>query len=98
MRISADGTEYQIVIAFSESHCTSSRGRRAMASSTSSTLAPDRKATYRSKTERSKWKGAWLESRSDGATRNSRAAHSTKASALRCEIVTPLGVPVEPEV
>ena len=96
MRI--DGTEYHTVMPESRIHLACSTGKSDSPSGTSTTAAPARAAANRSRTERSKWSGAWLESRSSSVTWNSSAAQSTNASAFSCESITPLGTPVEPDV
>ena len=96
MRI--DGTEYQTVSSESRIHVASSTGKSASCCGTSTTAAPAFAAANRSKTERSKWSGAWLERRSSSVTPNSSVAQSTKAIALRWESMTPFGTPVDPDV
>ena len=51
-----------------------------------------------SKTDRSKCSGAGLQTRSCSRRPAQAAAHATKVSEARCEIITPFGVPVDPEV
>ena len=51
-----------------------------------------------SKTDRSKCSGAGLQTRSCSPSPAQAAAHSTKVSEARCEIITPFGVPVDPDV
>ena len=51
-----------------------------------------------SKTDRSKCSGAGLQTRSCSPSPAAAAAHSTNVSELRWEIITPFGVPVDPEV
>ena len=51
-----------------------------------------------SKTDRSKWSGAGLQTRSCAVSPAAAAAHSTNVSELRCEIITPFGLPVDPDV
>jgi len=51
-----------------------------------------------SKTDRSKCRGAGLQTRSCSLSPAHSAAQATKVSELRCEIMTPFGVPVDPEV
>ncbi|SRR5258708_6652604 len=51
-----------------------------------------------SKTDRSKWSGAGLQTRSSVMSPAAAAAQSTNVSELRWEIITPFGVPVDPEV
>ena len=43
-------------------------------------------------------RGASWATRSVPRTSNSSAAQAAKAMALRCDTITPLGAPVEPEV
>lgn len=59
---------------------------------------PALKAVYRSRTDRSKVSEAWLAKRSPGPASSSPRAHSTKARAPAWLTVTPLGLPVDPEV
>ena len=51
-----------------------------------------------SKTDRSNCSGAGLDTRSSSRRPAQAVAHSTKVSEARWEIITPLGVPVDPEV
>ena len=51
-----------------------------------------------SNTDRSKWSGAGLQTRSCSVSPAAAAAHSTNVSELRWEIITPFGVPVDPDV
>jgi acyl-coenzyme A synthetase/AMP-(fatty) acid ligase len=51
-----------------------------------------------SKTDRSKCSGAGLQTRSCSLSPAAAAAQSTNVSELRWEIITPLGVPVDPDV
>ena len=48
--------------------------------------------------DRSKWKGAWEEKRSLGSGSKVSEHQSTKLIAARLLSITPLGLPVEPEV
>ena len=43
-------------------------------------------------------RGAGLQTRSCSLSPAQAAAQSTKVSEVRCEIMTPFGVPVDPEV
>ncbi len=60
--------------------------------------APARQVAKTSKTDRSKWSGAGLQTRSCSRRPAQAAAHAQKVSEARCEIITPFGVPVDPEV
>ena len=51
-----------------------------------------------SKTDRSKCSGAGLQTRSCSPSPAAAAAQSTNVSELRWEIITPFGVPVDPDV
>ena len=93
-----DGTEYQIVIPESLIQRASSMGKRASSGGTRTIAAPACVAANKSKTDRSKCRGAWLESRSLSRTSNSSTAQSTNASAFRWESITPFGTPVDPDV
>src|SRR5690606_26228695 len=96
--LSADGTEYQMVSSFSSAKRTASAGKTVALVGTSTTGAPAMAAAKRSKTERSKWNGAWLERRSAAVTPIVRTAQSTNDQPLRWLNITPLGRPVEPDV
>src|SRR5262249_58197100 len=67
-------------------------------SGTRTVVEPARAAENRSKVERSKWKGAWLLTRSACERPYSPAAQVQNARALACVWTMPLGVPVDPEV
>ena len=95
---SADGTEYQIVIRSRRTKSTSRGPTKDKPSGMSETHAPLANAAYRSKTERSKWNGAWLDRRSPGWGSSSSSAHSMNASAFPWLMHTPLGRPVDPDV
>ena len=69
-----------------------------MASSTTTIVAPRESGAHTSNVDRSKWNGATLATRSSGASAMRSAAHSVNARQLQCEIITPLGTPVEPDV
>ena len=51
-----------------------------------------------SRTDRSKWNGAWLLKRSCSVGAKTDEHQSTKLVAFPCVSMTPFGVPVEPEV
>ena len=60
--------------------------------------APASQLAKTSKTDRSKCSGAGLHTRSSAPRPVQVADQSTKVSEARWEIITPLGVPVDPEV
>src|ERR1700744_507785 len=96
--VSTDGTEYQTEIC-SFSICCARRTGKVVAPGGSRTMHPPAEMVAKtSKTDRSKCSGAGLQTRSDSVSPVAPAAHTTKVSALRCEIMTPFGVPVDPEV
>ena len=94
----AVGTEYHAVISFSRMRSTMRGPETTIASSTTTIVAPRESDDQMSKTERSKWNGATLATRSFALNWIRSAAQSTNASAFRCESITPLGMPVEPDV
>ena len=75
-----------------------STGNSVASGRSSETDAPAAAAAKRSRIERSKCSGAWLESRSCSVIANSSAAQRTNVIALRCESITPFGSPVDPDV
>ena len=97
-RFRIDGTEYQTVTWCSRIPDASAATSRAWASSMIHTAAPAESPVNRSKVLRSKLKEAWLANTSSGPTSSSPRAQPTKLARFRCEILTPLGTPVDPEV
>src|ERR1700761_2792892 len=96
--VSTEGTEYQAEIRSAASHCASRVGKIAVPSGTRARQAAVFAVAKMSNTDRSKLSGAGLATRSSGPRPVQSAAQSTKVREARCEIITPLGVPVEPEV
>src|SRR5437867_10839184 len=96
--MSTIGTEYQTVIPWFWINEESCMGKADNPSGTSEIAAPALIAAKMSKTDRSKFHGAWLDRRS--ATEMEKVSHAqlTKVSAFRWESMTPLGWPVDPEV
>ncbi len=93
-----DGTEYQTEIRSLVSHCVIEIGNVAVPSGSTVMQAAARQVAKTSNTDRSKLSGAGLQTRSSSVSPAADAAHSTNASELRWEIITPFGVPVDPEV
>src|SRR5262249_46089019 len=94
-----DGAEYQTLIARSARKSPSRAGSLPAASPISTTVDAWRQGVKRSKTDRSKCRGAGDENRAARDQGPSAAWHqSRKVSALACESITPLGWPVEPDV
>ncbi len=75
-----------------------STGNTDILDGTSTRVAPARAAAYRSKVDRSKWSGAWLDTTSSATTAYSSAAQSTNPRQARWLSITPFGVPVDPDV
>src|SRR3984885_15489193 len=96
--VSTEGTEYQTETRSRSSHCASRAGKMDIFSGTTVMQAPALQAAKMSKTDRSKCSGAGLQTRSSSPRSVQAAAHSTKVSEARCEIITPFGAPVDPEV
>src|SRR6185437_1915807 len=94
----AEGTEYQTEMRSFSIQSATALGKRAVTASKRQTAAPRLRLAQRSKMERSKWKGAWLATRSAGPRLIWSAAHSMKLRAWPWVSMTPLGTPVEPEV
>ena len=93
-----DGTEYQTEICSFSIRSASRTGKMAAPSGSTTMQAPARQVAKMSKTDRSKCRGAGLQMRSPSPSPALAAAHATKVSELRCEIMTPFGVPVDPDV
>ena len=93
-----EGTEYQTEICSRSSHCASRAGKIDVISGTTTMQAAALQVAKMSKTDRSKCSGAGLQTRSCSPRPAQAAAHSTKVSEARCEIITPFGVPVDPDV
>ena len=51
-----------------------------------------------SRTDESKWNGAWLLNRSSGPGAKASEHQSMKLRAFSCVSITPFGIPVEPDV
>lgn len=96
--MSADGTEYQTWMLFAWIRSSMRRPDMTVASSTTTIVAPRDSVAQTSNTDRLKWKGATLATRSPSRSPIASAAQSTKAAALPCESMTPLGMPVDPDV
>ena len=62
------------------------------------TPAPANAEANRSNVDRSKISGASCATRSSAVSANSPAAQAANAIALRCDTITPLGDPVDPDV
>src|SRR5690349_10404768 len=97
-RLRTDGVEYQTVSCFEAINDASFPGLLPSSSEIKCRVLPCFAGRYRSKIERSKWKGAWLLKRSCSSGVNTEEHQSTKLSALRWLNVTPFGIPVDPEV
>ena len=69
-----------------------------MSSPISTSVAPCFRQTWRSRIERSKWNGACDEKRSAAVGSKVSEHQSTKLTAFSCDSITPLGLPVEPDV
>src|SRR6476469_9001821 len=74
------------------------RGIQTIPSGTITQVAPQSAILNMSNVERSKLSGEGQAMRSAATMANSRADQHTNAATARCEITTPLGTPVEPEV
>src|ERR1700728_1560944 len=96
--VRSDGTEYQTEICSRSSHVAIDTGKVAAPSGSTAMQAAARQLAKTSKTDRSKCSGAGLQTRSCSPSAAAAAAHSTNASELRWEIITPFGVPVDPDV
>src|SRR5689334_13542372 len=96
--VRTEGTEYQTEICSVSSHCTSRAGNIDVCSGSTAMVAAALQVAKMSKTDRSKCSGAGLHTRSCSVRPAQAAAHSTKVSEARWEIITPFGVPVDPEV
>src|ERR1700749_630580 len=96
--VSTEGTEYQTEIRSRSIHCASRLGKIAVFSGSTVRQAAALQLAKMSKTDRSKFSGAGLQTRSSAPRPAQSAAHSTKVSDARCEIMTPFGVPVDPDV
>src|ERR1700759_1926103 len=96
--VRTEGTEYQTEIRSRSIHSASSAGNVDIISGSTTMQAAVLQAAQTSKTDRSKWSGAGLQTRSSSVSPMQFAAHTTKVSEARCEIITPFGVPVDPEV
>src|ERR1700735_923299 len=96
--VRTDGTEYQTEICSRSSHVAIDTGNVAAPSGSTARQAAAWQLAKTSKTDRSKCSGAGLLTRSCSPSPAAAAAHSTKASELRWEIITPFGVPVDPDV
>src|ERR1700728_3830377 len=96
--VSTEGTEYQTETRSRSSHCASRAGKMDMFSGTTVMQAPALPVAKMSKTDRSKCSGAGLHTRSASHRPALAAAQSTKVSDARWEIITPLGMPVDPDV
>jgi len=79
-------------------NCASVVGRRFSAGGTTCSCAPAANVPKISNTDRSKCRGGWQETLSDGPMPKYFVAHSTKWITLAWVMTTPLGVPVDPEV
>ena len=71
---------------------------RAISGVAATSVAPARKASHISSTERSNDREAPWYTRSSGRTLNMRPSTRTRWHTLRCSTITPFGRPVEPEV
>src|ERR1700739_3750885 len=80
------------------SHRAIDTGKVAAPSGRTARQAAARQVEKTSKTERSKWSGAGLHTRSLSLRPAAAAAHSANVSEFRWEIITPFGRPVDPEV
>src|SRR5208337_1038762 len=98
MSVNTVGTEYQTVIRSRSISLTSSTGKVDTSSGTRIIVAPTRQEEKISNVDRSKCRGAWFETRSSSIRPAHSAAQFTNVSEFRCEIITPFGVPVEPDV
>src|ERR1700761_4993819 len=96
--VRTEGTEYQTEIRSCSIHSARCAGKVEVISGSTTVQAAVRQVAKMSKTDRSKWSGAGLQTRSCSVSPAQFAAHATKVSEARCEIITPFGVPVDPEV
>src|ERR1700728_3231529 len=96
--VRTEGTEYQTETRSPAIHCASRAGNIAVFSGTTARQAAARQLAKTSKTDRSKLSGAGQAARSRSARPVQATAPSAKVSDARCEIITPLGVPVDPDV
>ena len=93
------GAEYQTLIRLPARKSPSRAGSLPRFSPISTKVEAFRQAAKRSKTERSKWKGAWEAKRSSLPQGPRDCWHQSRnVKAFLCESITPLGWPVEPEV
>src|SRR5215469_5643959 len=97
-RVSTDGTEYQTETRSFSSHCAIETGKVVARSGITVRQAPAWQVAKTSNTDRSKWSGAGLQTRSSEVSLASAADQFTNVSELRWEIITPFGVPVDPDV
>src|ERR1700743_1302996 len=96
--VRTEGSEYKTEICSLTSHCASRVGKIDVFSGTTAMQAAALQVAKMSKTDRSKCSGAGLQTRSCSLRAVQATAHSTKVSEARCEIITPLGAPVDPDV
>src|SRR5205807_6981382 len=97
-KLRMEGAEYQHVICCSAISAARRRGSLPTSSAMSTSVAPCLRGTWISRMERSKWNGACEEKRSLVIGSNTSEHQSTKLTAFSWESITPLGLPVEPDV
>src|SRR5262245_35268384 len=93
-----DGAEYQTSSRHSARKPPSLAGSLPSASPTRTTVPPTAHEAKRSNTERSKWNGACDPKRSPTRRSNVVKHQLRKQPALACVSMTPLGLPVDPDV
>src|SRR5215469_5057833 len=96
--VSTEGTEYQTETRSRWIHSASRAGNSAVISGITVMQAAALQLAKMSNTDRSKCSGAGLHTRSWSPSPTHAAAQFTNVSEARCEIITPLCVPVEPDV
>jgi hypothetical protein len=96
--VSTDGTEYQTETRSRSIHPASRAGKTVMFSGETTRQAATLQLAKMSNTDRSKCSGAGLHTRSSSPSPAHAVDQSTKVSEARWEIITPLGVPVDPDV
>src|SRR5256884_9164546 len=98
MRLRTEGTENHCVRRALRMYCPILCGRRFTPLGVRCSSAPAPSVLKMSKVDRSKCSGECCDARSDWEMPKYFHAHSRKRRTLRCETITPLGTPVEPEV
>src|SRR2546429_3504756 len=98
MRLRTEGTENHCVRRALRMYCPILCGRTFTPLGVRCSSAPAPSVLKMPKVDRSKCSGECCDARSDWEMPKYFHAHSRKRRTLRCETITPLGTPVEPEV